>query len=325
MDARARDAYIRLLEQCLTRAFVAGQERRGGRRRRAGAIVMQLLAARALTIVPALPAVEDRAVRRIPWLPGSWLLVRMLARRGLRVVPDDRARRPLPGSRRPRLRGWSRRLAQVERQFGLDWPAHAETMVGLRRLDNVAECVADVLQREVDGDLLEAGVWRGGTTILMRGVLAAYGEHDRRVWVADSFQGLPAPAPDAFPADAGLDYTVHPELSVGVRQVQANFERYGLLDDQVRFLVGWFKETLPRADIDRLAVLRLDGDLYESTMDALEALYPKLSVGGYCIVDDFGALEACRRAVYDYRNTHNVTEPIRPIDWTGVYWRRERG
>jgi O-methyltransferase len=69
-------------------------------------------------------------------------------------------------------------------------------------------------------------------------------------------------------------------------------------------------------------VLRLDGDLYESTMDALTALYPKLSPGGYAIVDDYGAIPACRQAVHDYRDAHGITEPIQEVDWTGAYWQR---
>jgi O-methyltransferase len=67
----------------------------------------------------------------------------------------------------------------------------------------------------------------------------------------------------------------------------------------------------------------VDGDLYESTMDALTALYPRLSPGGFCIVDDYGALEACRRAVHDFRASHGIGDPIVPIDWTGVFWRRQ--
>ena len=198
-------------------------------------------------------------------------------------------------------------------------------MVGLRRLDNVGDCVVDVLERDVPGDLIEAGVWRGGTTILMRAVLAAWGDRGRRVWVADSFAGLPSPAPDAYPADAGVDYTGHRQLAVSVQEVKANFARYDLLDGQVMFLPGWFKQTLPSAPIERIAVMRLDGDLYESTSDALDALYPKLSVGGYCIIDDYGALSACRRAVDDYRSRHGISEEILTVgDWTGAYWRRQR-
>ena len=255
--------------------------------------------------------------------PRHRLLRRLLARRGLCLAFDDSSSRGDHAARRG-VRSWRGRLARTQREFGVDWPGHAETMVGLRRLDNVEHCVHNVIRDNVPGDLVEAGVWRGGTAIFMRAVLAAYDEPVRRVWVADSFEGLPRPNADNFPADAGLDYTIHPELAVGVEQVRANFAKYGLLDDRVRFLPGWFKDTLPSAPIERLAVMRLDGDLYESTMDALEALYPRLSVGGYCIIDDYGALEACRRAVDDYRTANRITEEIRPVDWTGAYWQRER-
>jgi O-methyltransferase len=325
MQVDARDAYLELLKQSLTRGmFVEGHGARG-RRRYAVALMMQQLARRGFIVVPDLPSIEHSAVRRVPGLPGSRLLAWLLARRGFAIVPDSegtRTRRWAGGRRR--LRGWSRRLARTEREFGIGWPAHAETMSGLRRLDNAATCVARVVHNRVPGDLLEAGVWRGGTTILMRAVLAAYDDDVRKVWVADSFQGLPKPDAEAFPADAGLDFTAHENLSVGVQQVRANFARYGLLDDRVEFLAGWFKDTLPNAPVDRLAVLRLDGDLYESTMDALQALYPKLSVGGYCIIDDYGAFSACRRAVDDYRAMHGITDEILPIDWTGAYWQRER-
>jgi O-methyltransferase len=310
MDATARTAYLELMKQTLTRYLVIGEERRSGRRRPLVALLLAWLARRNLTIVSTEPAVP---------VAGHGLLRRVLARRGLALAhdPHDSTRRLPIGSRRSRL-------ARLQREFGIDWPAHAETMVGLRRLDNVEHCIETVLTDHVPGDLIEAGVWRGGTSIFMRAVLAAHDDPARRVWVADSFEGLPKPNADAFPADAGLDYTVFPELSVGVQQVRANFARYGLLDDRVDFLVGWFKDTLPSAPIEQLAVMRLDGDLYESTMDALEALYPRLSVGGFCIIDDYGALEACRRAVNEYRAANDITEPILPVDWTGAYWRRER-
>jgi len=207
------------------------------------------------------------------------------------------------------------------RADGRDWPPHAETMVGLRRLDNVQDCIVDVITRGVPGDLLEAGVWRGGTTIFMRAVLQALGDTDRRVWVADSFQGLPVPDPGQHPPDASLALD-HPMLSVGLEEVRANFAKYGLLDDQVCFLEGWFCDTLSTAPVDQLAVIRLDGDLYESTMDALNALYPRLAVGGYVIIDDYHHIDVCRRAVADYRAKHGITDPIRDIDWTGVYWKR---
>jgi O-methyltransferase len=331
VQAQAREAYLELLKQCLTRALVVGEGHSPGRRRRAIALVFAALGRRGFVVVPDVPSRAGHAVRSVRRLPGSRILARLLARRGLAIVPDASIGSVVSASPQPRrrmhpgrrLRDCDRRLARVEREFGLDWPAHAETMVGLRRLENVQRCVVDVLEREVRGDLIEAGVWRGGTAIFMRGLLAAFGANDRRVWVADSFAGLPKPRPDAYPSDAGLDYTIYPQLAVGMQQVKANFARYQLLDDQVCFLPGWFSETLAAAPIEAIAVMRLDGDLYESTMDALVALYPKLSVGGYCIIDDFGALPACRRAVEEYRRTHGITEEILTVgDWTGAYWRR---
>lgn len=223
--------------------------------------------------------------------------------------------------------GTAQHFDAQRRAVGSDRPSEAETMVGLLRLDNVQQCVVDVLRSGVPGDLVETGVWRGGVTILMRAVLRAYDDRDRNVWVADSFAGLPVPNVDAYPADAGFDLSTAAgfnELAVSVDQVKANFARYGLLDDRVRFLVGWFKDTLPSAPIDPIAVLRLDGDLYESTMDALNALYAKLSVGGYLIVDDYHSWEPCRLAIDEFRAKHGITDEIRDIDWTGVYWRRER-
>jgi len=206
---------------------------------------------------------------------------------------------------------------------GRDWPATAHTMIGLKRLNNVQFAVETVLREAIPGDLLEAGVWRGGATILMRAVLQVFGDTARRVWVADSFAGLPPPDINKYPHDAGLDLHKFPQLSVSVERVRENFSRYGLLDDRVHFLKGWFKDSLPTAPIEQLAVLRLDGDLYESTIDTLRALYPKVSPGGFIIVDDYSNIPACQRAVDDYRKAQQITDPLVPVDWTAVYWRKQ--
>jgi O-methyltransferase len=208
------------------------------------------------------------------------------------------------------------------RAEGRDWPARAHTMIGLKRLANVRMCVEAVLDDRIPGDLIETGVWRGGATIFMRAILKARGVTDRTVWLADSFAGLPPPDTEHYPHDEGITLHRFRQLAVSLEQVQENFRRYGLLDGQVRFLKGWFRDTLPTAPIERLAVLRLDGDLYESTIQALDSLYDKLSVGGFVIVDDFGNVAACRRAVCDFRAKRGITDPIQTIDWGGVYWRR---
>lgn len=211
------------------------------------------------------------------------------------------------------------------RETGRDWPWRAETMIGLRRLDNVQHCIERAVADGVAGDVLEAGVWRGGAAIFMRAVLAALGETERVVWVADSFAGLPKPDPK-HEADRGDKHWAQTALAVPLEEVKRNFARYGLLDQQVRFLQGWFSDTLPTAPVERLAVLRADADMYGSTMDVLTALYPKVSLGGYVIIDDYGNsdIPGCRAATDDYRSEHGITEPIERVDWTGVFWQRQR-
>jgi O-methyltransferase len=207
------------------------------------------------------------------------------------------------------------------REEGRDWPPRGCTMVGLKRLENVQHCIEDALARGVPGDVIETGVWRGGATIFMRAVLDANGASDRVVWVADSFAGLPPPDP-RYVADRGDIHHTFSQLAVPLETVKENFAKFDLLDDNVRFLKGWFRDTLKVAPIEQLAVLRLDGDMYESTMDALVNLYPKLSRGGYLIVDDYGWVPNCRQAVEDFRRTNGIHDEIHWVDFTGVYWRR---
>jgi O-methyltransferase len=221
----------------------------------------------------------------------------------------------------PSLFGYPKSNAD-DHEEGRGWPELAHTMIGLRRMDNLRHCVETVIRDGVQGDLIETGVWRGGACIFMRGILKAYECTDRRVWVADSFAGLPPPDPARAPADKDDKHHRYNELAVSLEQVQENFRAYGLLDDQVQFLKGWFKDTLPNTTIERLAVCRLDGDMYESTDDALRSLYHKLQPGGFLIVDDYGAVPACRQAVEDFRGAHGITDPIQTIDWTGIYWRK---
>ncbi len=236
-------------------------------------------------------------------------------RRGLARLATAFAKRPVELVRRVTFNAH-------DRAEGLDWPADGETMIGDKRLAHLQGLVADVVRRAIPGDLLETGVWRGGAIILMRAALEIFGDRTRRVWAADSFAGLPAPDPARYPADAGLDLHEFTQLAVPLETVKANIARYGWLDDRVKFLPGWFEDTLPKAPIERLAILRLDGDYYSSTTHALDALYPKVSVGGYVVVDDH-SIDACRQAMTDYRAAHGVTEPIEPIDTSGVFWRKD--
>ncbi|HEX8618368.1 MAG TPA: PqqD family peptide modification chaperone, partial [Thermoanaerobaculia bacterium] len=191
----------------------------------------------------------------------------------------------------------------------------AHTMVGLRRLDNIEWCAAQIFASGVDGDFLEAGVCQGGASIFMRALQVAYGQQHRRMWVADSFEGLPAPSTET---DAGLDFTEErmPWLAASLDSVRDNFRTYDLLSDEVQFVRGWFSDTLAAAAVEKIALLRIDADLYASTRDVLTALYDRVAPGGFVIVDDYHAFRACRTAVDEFRAERGIVDPLRRVDWT---------
>lgn len=208
------------------------------------------------------------------------------------------------------------------REEGDDWPIVGETMIGRRRLHNIRQCVEAVVSEGVEGDLVEAGVWRGGAGIYMRALLETLGDSERLVWLADSFEGLPPPSVGAMPEDEGDTLWTYDALRVSLEEVKENFLKYGLLDDRVRFLKGWFEHTLQSSEINRIAVLRADGDMFSSTWATLTALEPRVSSGGFIIIDDYSALPGSKMAVDRYRVENSITAELIPIDWTGVYWKK---
>lgn len=203
---------------------------------------------------------------------------------------------------------------------GAYWPKRAHSMIGLKRMNNIQHCVESVFRDGIEGDFIETGVWRGGATIFMAALNKFHGQN-RKIFVADSFCGLPVPDEDKYPEDKGDSHHTFEALKVSLEEVRMNFRRYGLLDENIIFLEGFFEDTLPSAPIEKLAVLRLDGDMYGSTMAALDNLYHKVSKGGFIIIDDY-ALKGCRKAVLKFRKDHEIYSPIEKIDYMGVFWRK---
>jgi hypothetical protein len=212
-------------------------------------------------------------------------------------------------------RGW--------RVDGTDWPLNALTMVGLRRLDDLQACVAAIVRDEVEGDLIEAGAWRGGASIFMRAALNALGAEDRTVWVADSFQGFPEPLPGT--EDSGLDTQMSgiDYLAPALEDVRGYFARFGC-ERGVEFVPGFFEQTMDGLRGRRWSLIRVDADGYAATQLALKTLYPGLAPGGYVIIDDYFhfQLPVCRRAVDDFRREHGIDDPIERIDWVGARWQK---
>lgn len=208
-----------------------------------------------------------------------------------------------------------------KRQVGADWPLFGYSMVGIKRLDNLETCLRTILTERIPGDIIETGVWRGGACLFMKAVLNRFGDKTRNIWLADSFEGLPKPKSAPDKEKRGYDLSGCDFMMVSLEQVRTNFERFDLLDERVKFLKGWFCDTLPTAPIQQLALLRLDGDLYDSTRDALHSLYHRVAPGGFVVVDDYGTWNGCRKAVDDFRQEHGIDAAISTIDHTGVYWR----
>ena len=210
----------------------------------------------------------------------------------------------------------------LTRSWTSTWPARAHTMLPAARLANLRRLTEAVLREGIAGDFIETGVWRGGACILMRAILAARGVTDRRVYAADSFEGLPRPNADKYPRDRKERLFRFSELAIPESDVRRNFAAYELLDEQVVFLKGFFRDTLPALTDQRFALIRLDGDMYESTMDALVNLYDRLTPGGFVIIDDYGVIKACRDAVHDFLNARGLSPEIAATDVSEVWWRK---
>lgn len=245
------------------------------------------------------------------------------------------ADRPLLG----RLKGWLRtkvvhvfrkrdvllvktsRYDEAKRSQGTDWPMFGYSMVGKARLNNIDKLTNLVIEEGIPGDFVETGVWRGGCTILMRAIADMRGASDRSVWCCDSFEGLPPPNDTDKELSATSDFSECGFLAVSQQEVEKNFARFGLLSERVKFLKGWFRDTLPTAPIEKIALLRMDGDLYESTMDALSNLYDKVSDGGFIVIDDYYSWNGCRTAVDEFRKSREIQAPLERIDAHSCYWR----
>jgi O-methyltransferase len=234
------------------------------------------------------------------WSVLGWPVWKVLAMKGLGV-----ARRSEPSD-------------LDMRRLGRDWPRTAETMIGLERLSQLQQAIMDLSDRRVRGDIVETGVWRGGASILLTEVLNVMGDPSRKVFVADSFEGLPPPDP-RYPVDDGDPHHQIDYLRVSRAEVEANFRKFRVDMRRVHFIEGWFSETLHRIPSQEIALLRLDGDMYSSTMQALEALYDRVVPGGYVVVDDYNLIGA-HQAVHDFLNLRRESVEFVDIDGAGVYW-----
>ena len=200
------------------------------------------------------------------------------------------------------------------------FPSRGHSMMGNKRLTNIQECFENVLKNNIEGDFIETGVWKGGGSIFAAGINKYYNAN-RKIYVADSFEGLPPPD-ERYEADAGDTHHAVDFLAVDLDSVKDNFKRYDLLDDNIVFIKGFFETSLKNNNIEKLAIMRLDGDMYSSTIQVLNELYDKVSIGGFIIIDDY-ALTPCKKAVTDFMTERNIKSELIEIDWTGCFWIKE--
>lgn len=216
---------------------------------------------------------------------------------------------------------FEKEIVTDRRLEGKDWPVTGQTMVGVNRLRNLRDLYEKVRVENIPGDLFEAGVWKGGASIYLRGLLEAFGDSSRCVWVADSFSGFSKVNFKGNLADSDQKWFKYRDLEVTLEEVKRNFAKYGFADAQVKFVEGLFEQTLPNLEVNSISILRADGDLYTSTTAILENLEPKVAPGGFVVIDDL-SLASCREAVDDYREKLGISSPIHKVDWTAGYWRK---
>lgn len=205
-----------------------------------------------------------------------------------------------------------------KRLDGLDWPERAHTMIGIKRLNNLHNCLDIIRKNKIIGDIVETGVWRGGASIFAKIYCDLY-EINKKVFVVDSFEGLPPPE---HPEDNNDKHYTIDFLKVSLNEVKNNFSLYNCLDNNVKFLKGWFADTLPNnPEIEKIAILRMDGDMYKSTMDVFDSCYDKVVSGGQIIVDDY-CLPTCKKAVEEFRQQNKLTNPFTIIDSCGIFWEK---
>jgi hypothetical protein len=194
-------------------------------------------------------------------------------------------------------------------------------------------CVSTTVKENIPGDVIETGSWKGGAAFVAMKVLSILDQRQlRRVYVCDSFKGIPSPPSDRQynTEDHNANFPVFSEASS--KRLLADAQRLGVTMDPSEVLEGYFNETLPALVAShpsiQFSVIRLDGDTYFSTMDALCTLYSRLSPGGFVIVDDYIDWAGCREAVDDFRRQQGIRDPIVLVPHRdgeilrGAFWRK---
>lgn len=249
------------------------------------------------------------------------------------------------------MRSYERVIAGVARRFGLEISRSSSTlnqlppdvsgedkaiiefvrpftMTSASRLWSLIQSVRYVIDEEIPGDFVECGVWRGGSVMAMAQASTNAGDADRRIWLYDTFSGMTEPTEHDVEADSGCrarDLLANTKVGDGHNvwcvasreDVESNLQLTSLPIECFTLIEGDVVQTLLEVSPPAIALLRLDTDWYESTKASLEALYPRLSPGGVCILDDYGHWQGARQAVEEYFSELPSRPLLMPIDYSG--------
>ena len=202
-------------------------------------------------------------------------------------------------------------------------------MAGYKRLSNAYELALLAEKKGLQGAFVECGVWKGGSIGIMA-YIADRAKSNRKIWLFDSFEGLPEPTKEdgqgakIYSGEKDSGKLVSIEKCVGPLEdvKKLFFSVLKLHSENIYIGKGWFQDTLSRkkVDVGPIAILRLDADWYESTKCVLDNLYDNVVQRGYVIVDDYGHWEGCKKAVDEFFAKRNLKVELRQIDYTGFYF-----
>jgi len=201
------------------------------------------------------------------------------------------------------------------RLFGNDWPPFGYTMVGSTRLENFRAAIDEVNRNAIPGHIIELGVWRGGSMVMAAAVMAESKRMKRDLFLFDIFGDI---------AGYGTSTSF---LAVPEEEVRKAFDSFDLSGPHLHFVKGLFKDTLPAwkdKQDQQIAVLRIDGNFYDSYQDALYYLYEKVPIGGIVIFDDVMSHPSVMRAWTDFKKEQGLVENINRIDKHSAWFRKEK-
>ena len=201
------------------------------------------------------------------------------------------------------------------------------TMTSEERLVSVTRSIEYIVENSIEGDIVECGVWRGGSMMMAANKLVTLKCLNKKIFLFDTYEGMSEPGKDdiAWDAISAAEIYSNTEKKTGyggwcystLSEVKNNLAKSAYPEENIIFVKGKVEDTLPHASINKISLLRLDTDWYESTKHELECLYDKLSIGGILIIDDYGHWQGAKKAVDEFIKKRNLKLFLNRIDYTG--------